>query len=85
MPDVLGQALALPGLVWMLVTVCVAGLIRERVIASCFGADFYGLPRSERTIELVREPVDVPAELPFGDETVVPLRAGGQVRWRLRS
>ena len=28
MPDVLGQALALPGLVWMLVTVCVAGLIR---------------------------------------------------------
>ena len=28
MPDILGQALALPGLVWMLVTVCVAGLIR---------------------------------------------------------
>jgi dihydroorotase len=58
-------------------------LDRLEGFASCFGPDFYGLPRNTDTVELVREPVDVPAELPFGDETVVPLRAGGQVAWRL--
>ncbi len=56
-------------------------LDRLEGFASCFGADFYGLPRNQETIELVREPVDVPAELPFGGETVVPLRAGGRVGW----
>jgi dihydroorotase len=51
--------------------------------ASFFGADFYRLPRNGDTIELVREPQDVPAELPFGDDRIVPLRAGERVAWRV--
>jgi dihydroorotase len=39
-------------------------------------------PNSE-TVELVRESWTVPTSLPFGDETIVPLRAGQEVRWRV--
>ena len=35
------------------------------------------------TVTLVREPWTVPAEYPFGDGTLVPLRAGETLRWRL--
>jgi len=51
--------------------------------ASHFGADFYGLPRNDDTITLMREPWHVPAAYPFGDDVIVPLRAGETVRWRL--
>jgi len=51
--------------------------------ASHFGADFYGLPRNDDTITLTREPWQVPAVYPFGDDAIVPLRAGEKVRWRL--
>lgn len=51
--------------------------------ASRFGADFYGLPRNTDTVALVREPWTVPAEYPFGAETIVPLRAGDEVQWRI--
>jgi dihydroorotase len=47
------------------------------------GADFYGLPRNASRITLERQAWEVPAEYPFGAETVVPLRAGGRVRWRI--
>ena len=51
--------------------------------ASFHGPDFYGLPRNTDTITLVRDSWAVPAELPFGDQTVVPLRAGEHIHWRL--
>ncbi|HVL59598.1 MAG TPA: dihydroorotase [Burkholderiaceae bacterium] len=51
--------------------------------ASFFGADFYRLPRNRDRIELRREPWQVPAELPFGDATLVPLAAGRTLPWRL--
>jgi dihydroorotase len=51
--------------------------------SSLHGAAFYGLPRNSETLELVRESWTVPTSLPFGDETIVPLRAGQAVRWRL--
>jgi dihydroorotase len=51
--------------------------------ASFHGADFYGLPRNEARITLERTSWEVPQELPFGDTTVVPLRAGGRIGWRL--
>ena len=57
-------------------------LDRLEGFASFFGADFYGLPRNVGQLTLVREPADVPAELPFGDATIVPLRAGERLRWR---
>jgi dihydroorotase len=56
-------------------------LDRLEAFASAFGADFYGLPRNRETITLVKEPCPVPKVFPFGDETLVPFRAGDQVGW----
>lgn len=58
-------------------------LDRFEAFASAFGADFYGLPRNERTITLVRQPWTVPETFPFGDDGVVPLRAGETIGWKL--
>jgi dihydroorotase len=51
--------------------------------ASRHGAQFYGLPVNEGTLNLVEEPWPVPADLPFGADRLVPLRAGEPVRWKL--
>jgi dihydroorotase len=51
--------------------------------AAEFGADFYGLPRNPDFITLAAEPWQVPDSYAFGNETLVPLRAGEMVRWRL--
>ncbi len=51
--------------------------------ASFHGADFYGLPRNTGSITLVQEPWEVPASFPFGSDTLVPLRAGERIGWRL--
>ncbi len=51
--------------------------------ASFYGADFYGLPRHADTITLRRESWTVPASLGMGAETLVPLRAGETIRWRV--
>jgi len=59
-------------------------LDRLEGFASVFGADFYRLPRNVDTVTLVRESDDVPSELPFGDDAIVPLRAGETVSWRVR-
>ncbi|HAG78163.1 MAG TPA: dihydroorotase, partial [Pseudomonas sp.] len=53
--------------------------------ASHFGPDFYGLPRNTTQITLVREEWNVPANLPFGEQVVVPLRAGERLHWRLEA
>ena len=58
-------------------------LDRLEAFASHFGADFYGLPRNRGTVTLQRRASTVPAELPFGAGTVVPLRAGEALRWSL--
>ncbi len=51
--------------------------------ASEFGADFYGLPRNPDFITLTAEPWEVPDSYEFGGETLVPLRAGETVGWRM--
>ncbi|HQU49156.1 MAG TPA: dihydroorotase [Casimicrobiaceae bacterium] len=51
--------------------------------ASLHGEAFYGLPVHDETITLVREPWQVPAGYPYGDGTIVPLRAGEAVGWRI--
>jgi dihydroorotase len=53
--------------------------------ASHHGADFYGLPRNTRTVTLRRESWALPAELPFGDATIKPLRAGETLHWKLQN
>ncbi|TLX58347.1 dihydroorotase [Stutzerimonas nosocomialis] len=60
-------------------------LDRLEPFASHFGADFYGLPRNTEQITLVRESWTVPAQLPFGDRQLVPLRAGESLQWRLET
>jgi dihydroorotase len=51
--------------------------------ASHFGADFYGLPRHEDTITLVKDPWVAPTAYDFGDGALVPYRAGESIAWRL--
>ncbi|MHB0916386.1 MAG: dihydroorotase [Thiobacillus sp.] len=58
-------------------------LDRLEAFASFYGADFYGLPRHTDALTLKRESWDAPASLRLGDETLVPLRAGETIRWRV--
>lgn len=51
--------------------------------ASFHGADFYGLPRHADSITLRRESWTVPERMSLGDASLVPLRAGETVRWRV--
>ena len=51
--------------------------------ASFFGPDFYSLPRNTKKITLVKQAQSIPHELPLGDATIVPLRAGETIAWSL--
>ena len=53
--------------------------------ASFYGADFYRLPRNTGRITLKKENWTVPEEVAFPNSTLVPLRAGEQMRWRFAS
>ncbi|MEM9460786.1 MAG: dihydroorotase [Myxococcota bacterium] len=61
----------------------VGALDRLEAFASRNGPGFYRLPVAEQTVTLRREPAPVPASFPFGEGRVVPLRAGGSVKWRV--
>jgi dihydroorotase len=60
-------------------------LDRLEAFASHFGADFYGLPRHEERITLVKESWRAADSYEFGGGAVVPYRAGESVAWRLAS
>ncbi|CAK0770560.1 dihydroorotase [Gammaproteobacteria bacterium] len=60
-------------------------LDRLEGFASHHGADFHGLPRNQDQIVLERIPWTVPQEFSFGNDRLIPLRAGEKVAWRLRS
>ncbi len=60
-----------------------AALGKLEAFASFHGADFYRLPRNSGSITLRKESWNVPAELPLGSGSVVPLRAGESIGWRL--
>jgi len=51
--------------------------------ASCFGADYYCLPRNTGTITLRKESWKVPDDMAFGEHRLVPLRAGESVQWKM--
>ena len=51
--------------------------------ASHHGADFYGLPRNEGKITLIRKSWTPPASFTFGADSLVPFRAGEEVHWSL--
>jgi dihydroorotase len=58
-------------------------LDRLEPFAAHFGADFYGLPRHDDTITLVKESWVPPTHYDFGDGTLVPYRGGEPIAWRL--
>ena len=57
-------------------------LHRLEGFASHYGADFYGLPRNQRQISLIKESWSVAEQL-CGAAEVVPMRAGETVVWKL--
>jgi dihydroorotase len=62
-----------------------AGLLENlEAFASFNGADFYGLPRNKEKITLEKKDWDVPATLPFGENEIVPFRAGEKCHWKLK-
>ena len=58
-------------------------LTRLEAFASEFGPRFYGLPLNTGTVTLQRSPWTIPAAYPFAGETIVPMRAGETLGWRL--
>ena len=63
-----------------------AGAIAHlETFVSLAGPSFYGLPPNDERITLVRDPWRVPESYPFAGGTIVPLRAGETVMWRIRS
>jgi dihydroorotase len=51
--------------------------------ASLYGADFYKLPRNTEKITLEKSAWKVSTEIKFGENTLVPMRAGETVNWKL--
>ncbi|MGD8170662.1 dihydroorotase [Vibrio sp. TRT 21S02] len=49
--------------------------------ASHNGPDFYGVPRNSDTVTLTKETWSVPETMPFGQDIVVPIRAGETISW----
>jgi dihydroorotase len=58
-------------------------LERLEAFASFHGPDFYRLPRNAERVTLVRERWEAPRELALGAATLVPLRGGEALGWRL--
>ncbi|MBV1842937.1 MULTISPECIES: dihydroorotase [Photobacterium] len=58
-------------------------LDKLEAFASFNGPDFYGLPRNTDTITLVKENWAVPETLAFGNDVVVPIRAGESLNWKV--
>jgi dihydroorotase len=59
-------------------------LSRLEAFASLHGADFYGLPRNAERLTLRRSAWTVPEDFAYGENRLVPLRAGGSVAWSLK-
>ena len=59
-------------------------LDKLEAFASFYGADFYGLARNTDKIALEKTSWLVPNELKLGDDSLVPLRAGQHIHWKLR-
>lgn len=63
-----------------------AGAIEQlEAFASFYGPDFYGLPRNQGQITLIKQDWSMPEQLAFGGDALVPFRAGETMRWRLKN
>lgn len=62
----------------------VGRLDRLEAFASERGADFYGLPRNTSKVVLERVTWTPPPRYLYGDDHLVPMRAGESISWRFR-
>ncbi len=53
--------------------------------ASFYGPDFYQLPRNSEQITLTKSTWRIPDEVPFIESGLVPLWAGHEIGWKLRT
>ncbi|MDY7546462.1 dihydroorotase [Glaciimonas sp. CA11.2] len=60
----------------------VGALDKLEAFASFNGPAFYNLPRNQGFVTLKRQSWTIPAELPMGDATVVPLNGGELMSWQ---
>ncbi len=62
-----------------------AGGKLDKLEAFCsqFGAEFYELPLNHQKVTLQRTPWQVPAELSFGQDSLIPFRANSTLAWKL--
>ena len=58
-------------------------LHRLEAFASFNGPDFYGLPRNTGRVTLRRRDWQIPEDLPFGADRIVPLAGGETLSWKL--
>ena len=58
-------------------------LDRLEGFSSIYGSDFYGIPRNDKMIELVKGDWLVPESFEFKDDVVVPFRAGEIIKWKI--
>lgn len=53
--------------------------------ASVFGAEFYELPQNTQEITLTKNPWVIPNTLTFGNEPLIPMKAGETVSWQIKN
>jgi len=58
-------------------------LDKLEAFASFNGPDFYGLPRNQGNVTLMKQPWTIPESYTFGSSTVVPMWAGETIRWQV--
>jgi len=58
-------------------------LDKLEAFASFNGPDFYGLPRNQHSITLVKQDWKVPDHYPLGENTLIPFLAGQTINWKL--
>ena len=58
-------------------------LNRLEAFASWFGADFYELPRNQDRLTLRKAAWEVPQEVAFGSDRLVPMGAGEVMQWQV--
>lgn len=52
--------------------------------ASLYGPDFYGLTRNTTSITLEKTPWTVPENFQFGDDVLIPVKAGETLQWQVK-
>jgi len=55
----------------------------EKNFEQCKRTDRRPFARNKDTITLIEEPWEVPQTQPFGNDQLIPLRAGTKVNWRV--